>query len=52
MTWELVIFDCDGVLVDSEPIANRILADMLAENIRESTADAGADDGIRQESRA
>jgi HAD superfamily hydrolase (TIGR01509 family) len=28
---ELVIFDCDGVLVDSEPIANRILAAMLAE---------------------
>ncbi len=23
---ELVIFDCDGVLVDSEPIANRVLA--------------------------
>ena len=22
---ELVIFDCDGVLVDSEPIANRVL---------------------------
>lgn len=28
---ELVIFDCDGVLVDSEPIANRVLADMLGE---------------------
>src|SRR3546814_16898558 len=26
----LVIFDCDGVLVDSEPIANRILADALS----------------------
>jgi HAD superfamily hydrolase (TIGR01509 family) len=25
----LVIFDCDGVLVDSEPIANRIIADAL-----------------------
>jgi HAD superfamily hydrolase (TIGR01509 family) len=25
----LVIFDCDGVLVDSEPIANRIFAEML-----------------------
>jgi HAD superfamily hydrolase (TIGR01509 family) len=25
----LVIFDCDGVLVDSEPIANRILTDAL-----------------------
>lgn len=25
----LVIFDCDGVLVDSEPIANRVFAEML-----------------------
>jgi len=29
--WELVIFDCDGVLVDSETISNRILAGLLAE---------------------
>jgi HAD superfamily hydrolase (TIGR01509 family) len=28
---ELVIFDCDGVLVDSEPIAIRIDVEMLAE---------------------
>ncbi len=28
---ELVIFDCDGVLVDSEPIANRVLAAALNE---------------------
>jgi len=27
---ELVIFDCDGVLVDSEPITNRLLRDDLA----------------------
>ena len=27
----LIIFDCDGVLVDSEPIANRILTDALVE---------------------
>ncbi|HTO55404.1 MAG TPA: HAD family hydrolase [Myxococcota bacterium] len=27
--FELVIFDCDGVLVDSEPIANRVLAECL-----------------------
>ena len=27
----LVIFDCDGVLVDSEPISNRVLARMLGE---------------------
>lgn len=26
---ELVIFDCDGVLVDSEPISNRVLARVL-----------------------
>jgi HAD superfamily hydrolase (TIGR01509 family) len=28
---ELVIFDCDGVLVDSEPISTRVLAQVLAE---------------------
>jgi HAD superfamily hydrolase (TIGR01509 family) len=28
---ELVIFDCDGVLVDSEPISIRVDADVLAE---------------------
>ena len=28
---DLVIFDCDGVLVDSEPIANRVFRDMLNE---------------------
>jgi len=27
----LVIFDCDGVLVDSEPISNGVLAEMLGE---------------------
>jgi len=27
----LVIFDCDGVLVDSEPAANRVLAEMVTE---------------------
>jgi HAD superfamily hydrolase (TIGR01509 family) len=27
--FELVIFDCDGVLVDSETIANRVLAETL-----------------------
>jgi HAD superfamily hydrolase (TIGR01509 family) len=26
---ELIIFDCDGVLVDSEPIANRIMAEAI-----------------------
>lgn len=29
--WDLVIFDCDGVLVDSEPIANRVFSRMLGE---------------------
>ena len=29
MTYGLVIFDCDGVLIDSEPIANRVLARQL-----------------------
>jgi len=28
-----VVFDCDGVLIDSEPIANAVLADSLAEEI-------------------
>lgn len=28
---DLLIFDCDGVLVDSEPIANRVFAEALAE---------------------
>ena len=27
--FDLVIFDCDGVLVDSEPIANRVLCEQL-----------------------
>jgi len=31
MPYELIIFDCDGVLVDSEPIVNRMFVTMLAE---------------------
>lgn len=27
----LVVFDCDGVLVDSEPIASRVFAEALTE---------------------
>jgi HAD superfamily hydrolase (TIGR01509 family) len=30
VNYALVIFDCDGVLVDSEPIANRVLSEQLA----------------------
>lgn len=29
--FDAVLFDCDGVLVDSEPITNRVLAEMLRE---------------------
>lgn len=32
MNWQLVIFDCDGVLVNSEAISNRIMAQVLTEN--------------------
>ncbi|MED7953182.1 HAD family hydrolase [Streptomyces sp. BE303] len=31
MAYELVIFDNDGVLVDSEPVSNRLLAEYLTE---------------------
>ena len=30
-SYDLVIFDCDGTLVDSEHLSNRIIADMLRE---------------------
>lgn len=32
MSCDAIIFDCDGVLVDSEPLANRVLSDLLCEN--------------------
>ena len=32
MTPDLVIFDCDGVLVDSEPITNRIMAQEMTDH--------------------
>ena len=31
VTWDLVIFDCDGVLIDSEPISNRLFAECVTE---------------------
>ena len=31
MKFEAILFDCDGVLVDSEPITNGVLREMLAE---------------------
>lgn len=38
---ELVIFDCDGVLVDSEPISNRVLGEMItAEGLPTTTTQA------------
>src|SRR5579871_3120685 len=30
-SWDLVIFDCDGVLVDTEPVSNAVLAAMMGE---------------------
>ena len=32
MKFEAILFDCDGVLVDSEVITNQVLRDMLEEN--------------------
>ena len=31
LSFDLAIFDCDGVLVDSEPLANQIYVGMLGE---------------------
>ena len=31
MKFEAVLFDCDGVLVDSEPITSAVLREMLGE---------------------
>ena len=31
MLFEAILFDCDGVLVDSEPLTMRVLRDLLAE---------------------
>ena len=32
MRFEAILFDCDGVLVDSEPITNGVLRDLLEES--------------------
>jgi HAD superfamily hydrolase (TIGR01509 family) len=40
MKFEAILFDCDGVLVDSEPITNGVLRDMLEEAGWSMTADA------------
>jgi HAD superfamily hydrolase (TIGR01509 family) len=41
---QLVIFDCDGVLVDSESISNRVLAQLLsAEGLPMTPAEARSD---------
>lgn len=39
MSFEAVLFDCDGVLVDSEPITNGVLRQMLNESGWAITAD-------------
>ena len=41
MKWDLIIFDCDGVLVDSEAIGNKFIAEALtALGIETSTDEA------------
>lgn len=47
----LVIFDCDGVLVDSEPISNRVLAESITEAGMPIDAEAAArsSEGMRLE---
>jgi beta-phosphoglucomutase-like phosphatase (HAD superfamily) len=32
--FDLIIFDCDGVLVDSERIANEVFADVLNRELK------------------
>ncbi|MGN6274687.1 MAG: HAD family hydrolase [Solirubrobacterales bacterium] len=45
----LVIFDCDGVLVDTEPVSNRVMAEAITEAGLPMSADAVADafEGMR-----
>uniref|UniRef100_UPI0037CC1F89 hypothetical protein n=1 Tax=Bacillus mobilis TaxID=2026190 RepID=UPI0037CC1F89 len=44
MDYDLVIFDNDGVLVDSEPISNRLLAGYLTELGHPTTYEASIRD--------
>ncbi|MCH8061801.1 MAG: HAD family hydrolase [Chloroflexi bacterium] len=44
MAFEAVIFDCDGVLVDSEPIANRVFAEALTDIGLPTTYEQAVDD--------
>ena len=34
LKFDAVLFDCDGVVVDGEPITNGVLRDVLAESGR------------------
>jgi len=46
---EVVVFDCDGVLVDSEPIADAVWSEVLAERGHEMTeADGNACRGLTE----
>ena len=44
---DLVIFDCDGVLVDSEPIINRAHAETLRQHGYAVTAEMLADNRLK-----
>lgn len=43
MAFKLVIFDCDGVLVDSETLANNVFAQMLADYGHQISANESED---------
>jgi beta-phosphoglucomutase-like phosphatase (HAD superfamily) len=36
--FDLIIFDCDGVLVDSERLTNTVFAGMLTHNLKEDSS--------------
>ncbi|MEO5931435.1 MAG: HAD family hydrolase [Candidatus Kapaibacterium sp.] len=39
MNYDLIIFDCDGVLVDSETIGNRVIAEIIREHGHDMSTD-------------